>query len=63
VVAARTGGRVWPDALAHPVSVLLFDVLMAHSLRGHRRGSLSWRGRAVSGPARRTSGGTARMGA
>jgi hypothetical protein len=63
VVAARTGGRVWPDALAHPVSVLLFDVLMAHSLRGHRRGSLSWRGRAVSVPARRGGDGTARMGA
>ena len=47
VVAARTGSRVWPDALAHPVSVLLFDVLMARSLLGHRRGSLSWRGRAV----------------
>jgi hypothetical protein len=47
VVAARTGGRVWPDALAHPVSVLLFDVVMARSLLGHRRGSLSWRGRAV----------------
>jgi hypothetical protein len=47
VVAARTGSRIWPDALAHPVSVLLFDVLMARSLRGHRRGSLRWRGRAV----------------
>jgi hypothetical protein len=47
VVAARTGGRAWPDALAHPVSVVLFDVLMARSLRGRRRGSLSWRGRAV----------------
>ena len=47
VVAARTGGRPWPDALAHPVSVLLFDVLMARSLHGHRRGSLRWRGRSV----------------
>jgi hypothetical protein len=47
VVAARTGGTAWPDALAHPVSVLLFDVLMARSLLGHRRGSLRWRGRAV----------------
>ncbi len=47
IVAARTGGRPWPDALAHPVSVLLFDVLMARSLTGHRRGSLRWRGRAV----------------
>jgi hypothetical protein len=47
VVAARTGGRVWPDAIAHPVSVLLFDVLMARSVLGHRRGTLRWRGRAV----------------
>jgi hypothetical protein len=47
VVAARTGSRAWPDALAHPVSVLLFDVLMARSLLGHQRGSLNWRGRTV----------------
>jgi hypothetical protein len=47
VVAARTGGRAWPDPLAHPVSVLLLDVLMARSLLGHRRGSLRWRGRRV----------------
>jgi hypothetical protein len=45
VVAGRTGGRAWPDALAHPVSVLLLDVLVARSLRGHRRGDLQWRGR------------------
>ena len=32
VVAAATGSRVWPDALAHPVSVLVFDVLMARSV-------------------------------
>ncbi|MCV2491371.1 glycosyltransferase [Geodermatophilus sp. YIM 151500] len=47
VVAARSGGPVWPDALAHPVSVLLFDVLMARSLLGRRRGTLTWRGRAL----------------
>jgi hypothetical protein len=45
VVAAATGSRPWPDALAHPVSVLLLDLIMARSLIGHRRGSLSWRGR------------------
>jgi hypothetical protein len=48
VVAARTGGRLWPDVLAHPVSVLLLDVLMLRSALGHRRGTLTWRGRAVS---------------
>ena len=47
VVAARTGGRVGPDPLAHPVSVALFGVLTAGSVRGHRRGTLRWRGRRV----------------
>jgi hypothetical protein len=47
VVAARTGGRIWPDALAHPVSVLALDLLMARSVRGRRRGTLAWRGRPV----------------
>jgi hypothetical protein len=48
VVAARTGGRVWPDALAHPVSIALLDVLIARSVVGRRRGSLRWRGRPVT---------------
>jgi hypothetical protein len=47
VVAGRTGGRAWPDALAHPVSVALLDVLVARSVAGHRRGSLRWRGRTL----------------
>ena len=47
VVAARTGGRVWPDALAHPVSIALLDLLVARSVAGHRRGSLRWRGRTL----------------
>jgi hypothetical protein len=45
VVAAGTGGRWWPDALAHPVSVLVFDVLMGRSVVGRRRGTLTWRNR------------------
>jgi glycosyltransferase involved in cell wall biosynthesis len=45
VVAAATGGRVWPDPLAHPASVLLFDVLVTRSVVGHRRGTLTWRDR------------------
>jgi hypothetical protein len=48
VVAARTGGRVWPDALAHPVSIALLDVLVVRSVSGHRRGQLQWRGRPVT---------------
>jgi hypothetical protein len=52
VVAARTGSRIWPDALAHPLSVLVLDLLMARSLVGRRRGTLRWRGRPleVAGP-------------
>ncbi|MEX5720645.1 glycosyltransferase [Geodermatophilus maliterrae] len=49
VSAAATGGRVWPDALAHPVSLLALDVLLAGSVAGHRRGTLTWRGRPVGG--------------
>jgi Glycosyl transferase family 2 len=47
VVAAGTGGRAWPDALAHPVSLLALDALMLRSVRGHRRRSLTWRGRTL----------------
>ncbi|RBY77126.1 glycosyl transferase [Geodermatophilus sp. TF02-6] len=47
VSAAATGGRVWPDSLAHPVSVLLFDVLLAGSVAARRRGVLTWRGRVL----------------
>jgi hypothetical protein len=46
-VALRTGGRAWPDALAHPVSLLALDALLAGSVAGHRRGTLTWRGRAL----------------
>jgi hypothetical protein len=62
VVAAGTGSRVWPDALAHPVSILVLDVLMARSVVGHRRGTLTWRDRPVPGPPRRFRRAPARMG-
>jgi hypothetical protein len=46
VVSARaTGGRAWPDALAHPVSVVVFASLVVRSFRMRRRGRLRWRGR------------------
>lgn len=48
LVARRTGGRVWPDALAHPLSVLAFTGLLARSWRQHDRGTLRWRGRPVT---------------
>jgi len=52
VTAAGTGSRVWPDALAHPASIVLLDVLMLRSVVGHRRGTLSWRGRHLPAPRR-----------
>ncbi len=45
LVARRTAGRAWPDALAHPVSVGLLGYLTARSWRGRRRGTLTWKGR------------------
>jgi hypothetical protein len=45
LAAARSGGRAWPDALAHPVSVTVFGVLVGDSVRRHRAGSLTVRGR------------------
>ncbi|MCP2096453.1 Glycosyltransferase like family 2 [Actinosynnema pretiosum] len=47
VAARRTGGRVWPDALAHPVSVGALVVLIGRSVRGRARGTLTWKGRAL----------------
>jgi hypothetical protein len=47
ISARRTGGRVCPDALAHPVSILLAGWLTARSILGHRRGELRWKGRFV----------------
>lgn len=62
ISAGATGGRVWPDALAHPLSVLALDVLMLRSVAGHRRGTLRWRGRPVTaGPAAPADGSPTRM--
>jgi GT2 family glycosyltransferase len=49
VVGRRVGSRVWPDALAHPVSVLMFARLTALSLSRRRRGTLHASGRPVPG--------------
>ena len=46
--ARRTGARVWPDTLAHPASVATFGWLVGDSLRRHRAGTLTVRGRPVS---------------
>jgi glycosyltransferase involved in cell wall biosynthesis len=47
LVARRVRGRVWPDSLAHPASVVLLGYLTAQSWRGRRRGTLRWKGRPV----------------
>ncbi|MEE6260604.1 glycosyltransferase [Plantactinospora sonchi] len=47
VSARATGGRGWPDVLAHPVSVVLLGWLTVRSYHLRRRGRLSWRGRPV----------------
>jgi Glycosyltransferase like family 2 len=47
LAAHRTRGRVWPDALAHPASIGALLGLVARSWAGHRRGTLSWKGRTL----------------
>jgi len=48
VIAGRaTGGRTWPDALGHPLSVALFAWLVALSFARRRTGRLTWKGRRV----------------
>jgi hypothetical protein len=61
VVAAGTGSRIWPDALAHPLSILALDVLMARSVVGHCRGTLTWRDRPVVAPVEPTPVGPTTM--
>ena len=46
-VARRVDARVWPDCLAHPLSIAALAVLTAGSVRGHRAGTLSWKGRSL----------------
>ena len=46
-VARRVDARVWPDCLAHPLSIAALAVLTARSVRGHRAGTLSWKGRSL----------------
>ena len=47
LVARRTGGRVLPDALAHPASIALLGYLTARSWHRRRHGGLTWKGRPV----------------
>lgn len=45
ISARRTGGRVFPDAAAHPLSIALFAWLTGRSLVQHNRNGLAWKGR------------------
>ena len=45
VIARRTEERIWPDIWAQPVSVATFAGLIMASLRRHRAGTITWRGR------------------
>ncbi|MBM3689124.1 MAG: glycosyltransferase [Actinobacteria bacterium] len=47
VVARRTGEHVWPDVFAQPLSMAVFAGLIVESIRRHRAGTLTWRGRAI----------------
>jgi len=47
VTARTTGGRAWPDSLAHPASITVAAALTARSHLEHSRGRLTWRGRPV----------------
>ncbi|WP_428964431.1 glycosyltransferase family 2 protein [Micromonospora fluostatini] len=46
--ARATGGRWWPDALAHPVSVVVLGWLTLRSYHLRKRRRLSWRGRPIT---------------
>ena len=43
----RTGATVWPDALAHPLSIAALGVLTARSHRRHQQDTLTWKGRSL----------------
>jgi hypothetical protein len=47
LIADRTGSPVWPDSLAHPLSVAAFIGLSADSLIAHAAGRTQWKGRPV----------------
>jgi len=48
ISARATGGRIWPDAFAHPLSVAALGWLTARSWRLRRRNELTWKGRPVT---------------
>jgi hypothetical protein len=51
VTARATGARALPEALAHPLSIVLFAWLVVVSFRRRRQGRLTWKGRRIEEPA------------
>lgn len=47
ISARTTGGRVWPDSLSQPASIVALIGLIARSVRQHRQGKLTWRRRGI----------------
>jgi len=47
VIARRVGEPAFPDALAHPVSIMAFLGILGASIVRRDRGTLSWKGRPV----------------
>jgi Glycosyl transferase family 2 len=47
LAARRSGARVWPDPVAHPLSVLALGWLTTRSIVRRRHATLTWKGRAV----------------
>ena len=45
VAARRTGGRAFPDAAAHPLSIAVFAWLSGRSVVVHSRHTATWKGR------------------
>jgi Glycosyl transferase family 2 len=45
LVARRTRSRVWPDSLAHPLSIAVLGALTGRSWWLRSRGTLRWKGR------------------
>jgi len=47
VIARRVGEPAFPDALAHPLSIMAFLGILGASIARHDRGTLRWKGRPV----------------
>ncbi|MBU6245410.1 MAG: glycosyltransferase [Actinomycetales bacterium] len=51
VIARRVGEPAFPDAFAHPLSIMAFLGILGASIARHDRGTLRWKGRPVEATA------------